>query len=243
MLLYRQYRPRVIDEAFKKIKLLDHATALQRVNRMRTSEKLTFVIKYDPRLPSVPAIVNKHFKVMRSDPYLDRVFQGGVQVAYGRYKNLRDLLCRSRLPPVRPKRVLPGWRTCLKRCIACVYSANRNQFKCTASGKTFKLTQQLTCSDQNVIYIIQCKRCLAQYVGKTSGAFKTRINQHRNSIGKSSSGVARHFEQTGHKVDDFSAFVIERVAGDAFVLGVRERFWIDTLDVICVGMNSYRTNV
>jgi len=80
-------------------------------------------------------------------------------------------------------------------------------------------------------------------VGKTSGTFKARINHHRNSIGQSSSGVARHFESIGHKVSDFMAFAIEKVAGDAFVLAVRERFWIDTLDVISAGINTYRTNV
>jgi len=244
MLIQREYRPRVIDAAFEKLKCLDRDVALQRVERRKNkTDKVTFVIKFDPRLPSVSQIVNKHFKIMKTDPHLNRVFASGVQVAYSRHKNLKDLLCKSTLYEIhkRPIRSLAGWHICMKRCIACVYSKNMNQFKCTATGKTYKIYQQIGCEDKNIIYVIQCKKCSAQYVGKTSGTFKARVNKHRNSIGQSNTNVAKHFEQSGHSVQDFFAYAIEKVRGDAFVLGTRERFWIDTMDVISHGMNCYRT--
>ena len=182
---------------------------------------------------------------MKKDPHLNRVFEEGVQVSFNRNKNLRDLICRSRLYPIqsRPTRSINGWRTCLKRCVACTYSHNVKQLKCSATGQTFQIEQQISCDDCNVIYMIQCKRCNVQYVGKTSSKLKTRINRHRNSIGQSATEVARHFEIPGHGVENFLAFAIKKVLGDIFVLGVRERHWIDTLDVISTGLNLNQTNI
>jgi len=117
------------------------------------------------------------------------------------------------------------------------------QFKCTSTGITYKIKNRIGCDDKNVIYLIQCKNCNEQYIGKTSGVVKLRLNKHRNSIGQSVTSVAKHFELPGHSVRDFFAFGIERVVGDDFVLGTRERFWIDTMDVVSRGMNSNRTKV
>ena len=182
---------------------------------------------------------------MRFDPHLNRVFESGAQVAYSRYKNINDLICRSTLYPIkrRPTREQVGWRVCSKQCVACIYSNSMTQFKCTSTGITYKIKNRIGCDDKNVIYLIQCKNCNEQYIGKTSGVVKLRLNKHRNSIGQSVTSVAKHFELPGHSVRDFFAFGIERVVGDDFVLGTRERFWIDTMDVVSRGMNSNRTKV
>ena len=47
----------------------------------------------------------------------------------------------------------------------------------------------------------------------------------------------------GHGIENFLAFAIEKVVGDVFILGARERHWIDTLDVISTGLNTNRTNI
>jgi len=66
---------------------------------------------------------------------------------------------------------------------------------------------------------------------------------HRNSIGKSQTTIARHFELPGHRVHHFVCFAIEIVSSDdPFILAARERFYIDKMDVIARGMHVYRTN-
>lgn len=179
------------------------------------------------------------------DHHLGKVFKSGVQVGYKRNKNLREILCHSRLYPQeskRPVRCLNGFKTCTKNCESCKYSQSTSEFKSFSTGEKFKIQQKITCSDTNVIYLISCKLCGHQYIGKTSGQFKIRMNAHRSSIKAGSSGVAMHFCSKGHKLHHFNAIAIEKVFGDIFTLGVRERFWMNKLNCISEGLNTNRTN-
>ena len=71
------------------------------------------------------------------------------------------------------------------------------------------------------------------------------MDAHRSAIrGCSDTTVARHFNLPGHDLHHFFAFPIEVVpGGDPFVIGARERHWINKLDVIARGINSNRTYV
>mgnify|MGYP000492246596 FL=1 len=185
---------------------------------------------------------------MYEDPYLRRVFEtDGVQVAYKRGRNLREILCKAKLPVVntvaRPKRNQAGWKTCDKNCVSCIHSESKKKFKSFATGLSYDITQNITCTNSNIIYVVECRKCGRQYVGKTVNTFKARMNSHRSAIGKSTSALAKHFESTGHSSRDFMAYAIEIVVGgDVFTLGARERMWIDRLDTISRGLNSNRTH-
>jgi len=248
MLLGRDYDIKAIENAFQRALQVDRKGALKRVERKPTSGKLTFVTAFDPRLPNVNSIVKKHFDFMtQTDLYLKRVFAAGVQVAFSRHRNLRDLICRATLyKPVsnngRPARVITGWKRCL-HCTTCKYSRDVKQFKCTATGELITINQKICCTDSNVIYVIECSLCLSQYVGRTSGQFRTRMNAHRSSIGKSQTAIAKHFELKDHQLHHFVCFAIEIVSSsDPFILGARERLYIDKMDVIARGININRTN-
>ena len=243
MLLSRQYKERIIDNAVEKIRLISRVDALKRVQRNKSSSKLTFVVKFDPRMPKVNRILHQNFNVMMRDPEMKDVFKSGAQVAYKRHKNLRDILCSSSLHPlnVRPVRQQFGFKKCTD-CVACKFGVNKSYFHSNASGEKFTINQRITCESRNVVYIIFCKKCNCQYVGKTINALKERINAHRYSIGTSSTPVACHFEQRGHSINDLGYFGIEIVQGDIHDLGAVEKMWIRILDVIRFGMNKYRTN-
>ena len=40
----------------------------------------------------------------------------------------------------------------------------------------------MDCSSKNVIYLITCRKCGVQYVGKTSRTQRCRMNNHRNRL-------------------------------------------------------------
>ena len=122
-------------------------------------------------------------------------------------------------------------------------STNKKQFKSFATGHTYDIPQFITCTATNIIYVVECRKCGKQYVGKTTNSFKSRMSAHRSAIGRSASSLARHFEGPGHSSSDFLAFAIEKViGGDVFTLGARERMWIDRLDTISRGLNTNRTH-
>ena len=58
MLLERDYKPKIIDAAINRARLIKREDALKKVVKTKTSDRPVFSVLYDPRLPSIRAIVN-----------------------------------------------------------------------------------------------------------------------------------------------------------------------------------------
>ena len=72
----------------------------------------------------------------------------------------------------------------------------KNEFTCTATGKTYKVRGDLIWKSDNVVYFISCKKYKQQHVGSAfESNFKPRFRVHKNDIntGKDKCGVAKHF--------------------------------------------------
>ena len=95
--------------------------------------KISIVINYDPRLPSIPSVVHKHAKTLLMDPEMKMTFSEGFQIGFKRYRNLKEFICRSKLYDVGQSRrnetrgATRGWKKC-DRCIACSRSVNKCNF-------------------------------------------------------------------------------------------------------------------
>jgi hypothetical protein len=254
MLQQRGYSNNIITGAFTRLTTTNRQEALKKVSREKISnDKVTFVIPFDPRLPKISEIASRHFNLLKSDKSCEKIFKAGVQVAYKRHQNIREILCRATVPPLKQRtstRENLGWRTCHKLpCSACTYSRNMSSFKVKATGKIKEINQIITCGDTNVIYCIECEKCGLQYVGKTKNSFKTRCYQHSYAVkkydakeDKYSGPVAEHFNRPGHSKENMLFFALEKVVStDPFILGTRERFYIDEMDVINRGINRNRT--
>ena len=107
MLLDRGYRPGCIVAAIEKARQISRIEALKKVVKEDTQQRSVFAITYDPRLPSVSKIIQKHWRSMIQDPYLEEVFPLPPLVAYKRQPNIKDKLIRAKIPDKadqRPKR-------------------------------------------------------------------------------------------------------------------------------------------
>ena len=74
MLLERDYKPKLVDAAIEKAKLIPRMEALKKVEKEKQKRRPVFVVTFDPRLPSISRIVQKHWRTMTKDPYLKQVF-------------------------------------------------------------------------------------------------------------------------------------------------------------------------
>ena len=93
MLLERDYTPGLIDAAISRTKAISRDQALKLVLRQPTQQRPTFVVSYDPRLPSIPSGTKKHWRSMVSqDKYLDKMFPEPSLIAFKCLKNLRETL-------------------------------------------------------------------------------------------------------------------------------------------------------
>ena len=64
----------------------------------KTATRPVFVIYFDPRLPSIPVIVKRHWRTMIQDPRLAEIFPLPPLVAYKRPPNIKDKLIRAKVP-------------------------------------------------------------------------------------------------------------------------------------------------
>jgi len=87
-----------------------------------------------------------------------------------------------------------------------------------------------------LIYLITCKKCSMQYVGKTTTSLYTRFANHKTDIkhfntprGKKLP-MGKHFNMPGHSFDDISIMGIESIKKkEECVIRKRESFWIKRL--------------
>ena len=61
LLLSRDYKPGSVDNAIEKARNIPRQEALKKVVQPKDSKRPVFVISYDPRLPSISAIIKKHW--------------------------------------------------------------------------------------------------------------------------------------------------------------------------------------
>ena len=113
MLLDRDYKSKSIDAAIEKARSVSREDALKKVVTSKSDDRVVFVTHFDPRLPSIPSIVRKHYRSMVSqDFYLSQVFPSAPIVAFKRPRNIREILIKARVPTIntRPTRVQNGYK-------------------------------------------------------------------------------------------------------------------------------------
>ena len=98
----------------------------------------------------------------------------------------------------------------------------------------------MDCSSKNVIYLITCRQCGIQFVGKTSQTLRNRMNNHRNRLKQLGNFyIYNHFNSDGLSLDDISIMPIAAVfhpSEDTSTIGSKllshEEFWYKELGSI-----------
>ena len=154
------------------------------------SEKPTMVVTHNPRLPKISSVLQKHFKTLTSDHHMSEIFGKGMQVAYKRYRNVREFVCRAKLYEKRdrrnPSRASHGGWKCCNRCSTCNHSGNRTSFEISATKEKIAIKHSLNCKTRGVLYVILCNKCHSrpQYIGKTTRSLTLRGREHIYNIEK-----------------------------------------------------------
>ena len=89
MLLSRDYPGSLINAAISRALEIPRQEALKKVIKEKSSSRAIFVITYNPQLPSIQKILNKHWRVMiNNDPHLKDVFPAPPLVAFRKPKTI-----------------------------------------------------------------------------------------------------------------------------------------------------------
>ena len=71
--LNRGYDGKHIDQEFSKAKKISREKALKK-SAKRCTDRIPFIMKWDPRLPNVNAVIRKNLKLLYSEPENQKIF-------------------------------------------------------------------------------------------------------------------------------------------------------------------------
>ena len=102
------YGPGMVKAAMSRARAIPRAVALRYVAKTQQTRMPIFVVTYDPRLPNIQNIKQKHWRRMRHiNPYISEVFPEPPLVAFKKLNNIGEFAIRAQVPPIpnpRPKR-------------------------------------------------------------------------------------------------------------------------------------------
>ena len=244
-LVQRGYRKDGINDAFNKVRNLDRQTTLQKVVRP-PSDRLILVIPFDKRLPNISSILKHRWKcLVERDPKATQYMPKPPMVAYSRTESIKDIACRSKVPPTnyrQRRQVTMGFQKCGKRvdCSVCLHSTNSASHTCNFTGNTYNINSGISCLTPGVVYTVSCSKDTGacsrvkgpQYVGVTERPLKVRFSEHVGSATQpcqvdTTKPVGLHFRLQGHSHSDMVILPIEKVRSkDRFIMEARESYWI-----------------
>ena len=120
--------------------------------------------------------------LLYQDEYDKRVFTPPPMVSYRSARKLSSYLVRAKLYPLERKR--GSYKCGNLRCLVCNNIAETDTFTSTVTRESIKINH--VCSnDKCLIYILTCKVCKKQYIGKTVDRFRLNGTTIKKAIGNS----------------------------------------------------------
>ena len=183
--------------------------------------RLPLIVTYNRILPNIKEITKKHWPILKIDRTLQDVSDTPPLIAYRRNKNLRDLIGCNNI--INNRKVTQKINLKTGKCepfngragnLCCKQITNTNNtFKSSVTGKEYKIFHNVNCKSTYLIYLMECKLCNKQYVGKSEWQLNRRINLHRNDVWRTEGPPCdKHFQKKNHEFNTHAKFtVIEKL--------------------------------
>lgn len=243
MLLSRDYPGSLINAAISRALEIPRQEALKKVIKEKSSGRAIFVITYNPQLPSIQKILNKHWRVMiNNDPHLKDVFPAPPLVAFRKPKTIGDKIIRSKVAkaPTRTKRENKGMKKCLS-CPICPFIQEGKLVKSSKTDAHVEINFAVNCQTSNIIYCITCTKCTDQYIGQSERTLQKRFSEHRDYVKheKVEQATGWHFNKKGHGLHHMRVTILEKVhSSDEFIRLERESMFIKQFNTKYKGINK-----
>ena len=238
----RGYKRKHVRNEIRKASKVTRQNSLTNKPKTKTA-RTPFVVTYHPSLSHLAPILRQHYHILQDSDSCKEAFPQPPMLCNRRPKSLKEYLVRARLKRSStgaPRGII---RNCGKNCITCTHihdGATTVTF--TNTGNTYDIRQQLDCNSNNVIYLIQCIKCITdgnnncQYIGQTGRRVRDRLIEHRRDVlnkKHDKSGVAEHFCQPGHTVHDLQIIPIHKLhTGRESVRRAKEQHFIDLANTL-----------
>ena len=166
-----------------------------------------------------------------------------------RPRNLHDTLVRAKVKTPKTSHSSPPKITRCNdgRCKTCKFIAhNTTSYTFHNTGQTRTIHQNLSCSSDNLVYMINCKRCLktdttlpSQYIGQTGRTLRECFGEHRRGIQNNiDESVRIHFNLPHHTLNDVELIPLLKLRNsrDSYRYTMEQHF-ISTAGMLKNGIN------
>ena len=234
-LMHSGYDEENIDKNFIKVAKMKRKETLGDKPKKRRGRpgdrKYNFVTTWDPIFPDIGKTIRKFSPLLAEDKECRQLFpKGSFRMAYKRgHKKLKEIVAPSRIliqdnQLGRNSRVgqcrkcnkcgeNPKGRKRANGLNNCKVLEEGSVFYSKSTGERYTIRQNIDCRSKNVIYLVNCKKCRMQGVGKSED-FKTRISNYISHIiqSKATCGIVKHFiEMEGHSIEHFGIMGIVHI--------------------------------
>ena len=176
----------------------------------KSSRCFPLVCDFNPALPNVTKVLNKHKYILELDDNLKGIIpSSSIFASFRKCQTIQDMLVNSKLKPSQISNNNKNCSNILKGCVPCknkkciiheLYLKKTDTFKSYMNNREFKITSQIDCNTQGVIYMINDTMCKVSYVGHTTDSIKGRFQNHKSHIKKRK----RLCELSSHFIDSAS---------------------------------------
>ena len=164
---------------------------------------IPLVITYHPLLKDFASVIRKHLYILYLSKEVKEIFTPGPMVSFRGARKLGSYLVKTKLYPI--ERSVGSFKCNGKRCQVCLNVTETKTFSSTVTKKEYIINHKFNCNDKCLIYLLTCKRCMLEYVGKTVDEFRIRLNNYKMNDRNFLKGqtcmqqhLFEHFASEGH---------------------------------------------
>ena len=243
----RGYSKPYVKNVFKETKETGPRQDLYQTNSKLSPKKRVFplVVEFNPHLPNVAQSINRHKNILRLDKDLVKIINPDkIFASFTQPRSLGGHLIRStfsssdvegsetELPSSSKSGSGPaiGCKRC-KNYITCkTVIREGNTFKSNHCPKIFHIQNEISCTTEGVIYLMNDLTCKRSYIGSTSTNFRKRWSNYKShiKIGHIDCEIALHFNDCDKHVIDYNR------AGKGKIDNVYESCLKSQLEVILI---------
>lgn len=263
----REYNKTIVKAGIEKAKAVTREEALHRAEIRRRGKKEgevrqhRLIMEYDQRTgPMLREVLEENYKQMVDrDQRLKVSFPKIPRPTFKRGKNIKELLCRAKLPPKRNLKTRTegeqyknGVTRCNRGkgkggCAVCSIIMSRpeevvREVRVYNTGEDIPVQGRINCKTEGFLYLLwSSKNPSKQYLGRCGRWVSVRLGKHRRDIVNKTRGrvIVEHFAKIRSSVNDlwFVPFMKIR-SKDLHVLIELERNYINQYNLVVVGINA-----
>ena len=246
-LIERGCKQQETNEGIERTKTLDRKKLLEEKAK-KQSNRMPLILTYNRTLPNVKRAISNNWNLLHINQEFKDVFQEPPILAFRRNRNLYDLLgCKNivdgKLQRLSKKKKSGFSTKCFSKSenLCCKQVVHTQSFKSSVTQKTYHIFHDLNCKSKLLIYLMECRICRIQYIGKSETEFNIRLNNHRKDVNRQNAQqVDQHFKLPNHIFNQHARFTLIEQLDNMRIdknlatlrLKKREDFWIETLKTL-----------